>query len=681
MSSEEREKKNDKKRKEKAKESGNEEMLKREIYEGPKFGFLKRKIKESFLYSFSTSSNDNLQKYNGQYYYLITIMISDDQNNNSILLKATLDSIEKNISNLNKIGINLKDILILLFFEEIKTNDLFNREEDFNLNTKDKDYIYIELTTKNMLNEFNLIAFTKDKESYIIENLEFFYTKIVKDLLKENNGFIYSTILKNGIDLKENSLSNLFPCLIGPELNKNSIAIPTIETKSKGLFANIQQYENIHFNLYDLNYYDISCSVPINSDFNTMKINKNLLNYLNEFYNNLNKNCSVYYHDYFMGIFLKNKFCNVNFIPFVSGYFYYENIDYSEYMSLYVEKYSGYYSNFFNLFKSILGQLNLINKLFLIFQLIGMIIQFIYPSLSTLVIYSIFFECFNINDNRTAFFFTLIYITFLFFAGVTFKRSSSISQMKLITFFFFIFFELFYAFILICSIFAMNNIKKNKNLDKYKFNKIAISLLIIFNFIFGILPMFFSIGKILENIVNMIFYLFLGSPSSNSVFLMSYLFNASYKSGGIKLGDKNGFFLLVFFLSNIFFGSLIFFLTNRSKRVNCVLILSIIFTVYNFVKQISIVLRILIYEKKFDQYPKDQNIIQNISKDLKKIKDENYNDNDNNNNNIIDNDNDRENDNDNNNNNYENNNNNNSEREDTEEFKESPKLNNFEEED
>ena len=652
MSSEEREKKNDKKRKEKAKENGKEEMLKRERYQGPKFGFLERKIKESFLYSFTTGSNNNLQKYNGQYYYLIAIMISDDQNNNSKLLKATLDSIEKNISTLNKIGIDLKDILILLFFEEIKSNDLFI-SEDFNLNQKDKDYIYIELTTKNMLNEFNLIAFAKENESYIIENLEFFYTKIVKDLLKENNGFIYSTILKNGIDFKENSLSNLFPCLIGPELTKNSIAIPTIETKSKGLFANIQQYENIHFNLYDLNYYDISCSVPINSDFNIMKINKNLLNSLNEFYNNLNKNCSIYYHDYFMGIFLKNKLFNVNFIPFVSGYFYYDNIDYSDYMSLYIEKYSGYYSNFFNLFKSILGQLNLINKLFLLFQLIGMIIQFIYPSLSTLVIYSIFFECFNINDNRTAFFFTLIYVTFLFFAGVIFKRSSSISQMKLITFFFFIFFEFFYVFILICSIFAMNNIKKNKNLDKYKFNKIAISLLIIFNFIFGILPMFLSIGKILENIVNMIFYLFLGSPSSNSVFLMSYLFNASDKSGGIKLGDKNGFFLLVFFLSNIFFGSLIFFLTNRSKRVNCVLILSIIFTVYNFVKQISIIIRILVYEKYFSQSSNDKKVIEMVLNDIKKIKNipvDNIINNNNNNNNIINN---------NNNNNIINNNNNN----------------------
>ena len=189
----------------------------------------------------------------------------------------------------------------------------------------------------------------------------------------------------------------------------------------------------------------------------------------------------------------------------------------------------------------------------------------------------------------------------------------------------------------------MNNIKKNKNLDKYKFNKIAISLLIIFNFIFGILPMFFSIGKILENIVNMIFYLFLGSPSSNSVFLMSYLFNASDKSGGIKLGDKNGFFLLVFYLSNIFFGSLIFFLTNRSKRVNCVLILSIFFTVYNFVKQISIIIRILVYEKYFSKISNDKKVIEMVLNDLKKIKNIpvdniiNNNNNNNNNNNDYDN--------------------------------------------
>jgi hypothetical protein len=378
-----------------------------------------------------------LEKYKGQYYYLIPIIISDDSNDNSKLLKATLDTIEKNIPSLNKLGINLKDILIILFFEESKKCDLF-KEKDFNLGLTDLDYIYIELKTQNMLNEFNLIAMAKNNESSIIENLKVYYLNIVKDILKEN-GFIYSTILKNGINFKENSLSNLLTYLNAPE-NKNSISIPIIESKSNSLFGNILEYENVHFNLYNLNYYDMACSVPINSYFNTMKINKNLFNHLNEFYSTLNKNCSIYYHDYYMGIFLKNKLFNVNLISQISGNFYYQNIDYADYMSLYVDKYSGYYSNFFNLLKSILGQLNIINKIILIFQLIGMIFEFIYPSLSTLVIYSIFYECFNISDSRSSFFFSLIYITFLFFAGVTYKRNSSINSTKLISFFFFVFF-------------------------------------------------------------------------------------------------------------------------------------------------------------------------------------------------------------------------------------------------
>ena len=135
--------------------------------------------------------------------------------------------------------------------------------------------------------------------------------------------------------------------------------------------------------------------------------------------------------------------------------------------------------------------------------------------------------------------------------------------------------------------------------------------------------MILSIGKILSNIVNMFMYLFLGASSSTSVFLMAYLFNASEKSGGLKLGDKNGFTLLIFFLFNIFFGCLTFFNTSRKNRVNCVLILSIIFTVYNIIKQISIVLRILLYEKSFNKVIEEKKSIDEITKYVNAIKNDN----------------------------------------------------------
>ena len=45
----------------------------------------------------------------------------------------------------------------------------------------------------------------------------------------------------------------------------------------------------------------------------------------------------------------------------------------------------------------------------------------------------------------------------------------------------------------ICSIFAMHHVKKNKSDNRYKFNKTAISLLIILTFVFAIFPMIFGI--------------------------------------------------------------------------------------------------------------------------------------------------------------------------------------------
>ena len=617
------EQKDSKKKEKKEKVNKEEPKIKLKKYEGPAYGYLQKKNNICNIYSLETGSDKKLQKLKGKYFYLIPIIIPNDQDIYSDLLKNTLDSIEKNIPSLNKLNIDLQDILILLFIQKTTSLRFFSNEQMNNIHSFN-DFIYLEYTTKDMNNNFNILLFSKILETSIIEYLKLFYINIVPDIMKDNK-FLYITVLQCGVFFPENTLFNLMKCLTGPNLQKTSIAIPALETLSEGLFSNIQQYENTHFNIYNLNYYDMSCVIPINSTFNVMKIDNILLHNLNEFYKGIKNNCSMYYHDYSMGIFLKNKGHNVNYISFISGFTEQNDINYSDYMNNYVEKYSGYYANFFNLLHSIIGNIEIIKKVFLIFQLIGMIFEFIYPSLSTMVIYSILYECFNISDGRSAAFLTLIYTTFLLSAGVTFKKAVSIRNMKLVCLFYFVFFEIYYLFVLICSIVAMDNIKKNKRNDIYKFNKVAISLLIIFNFIVGILPMIFSINKILSNIVNMIKYLFLGAPSSSSVFLMAYLFNASEKSGGLKLGDKNGFTLLIFFLFNILFGCLTFFNTNRKKRVNCVLILSIIFTVYNIIKQCSIVIRIVLYEKAFTQVMEEPKITDEIVKNIKELKIENGN--------------------------------------------------------
>ena len=438
--------------------------------------------------------------------------------------------------------------------------------------------------------------------------------------------------MKYGIIFSQDALLKCFSCL-NDNYNKGSIVVPSIETIPKGLYSNIQQYENVHFNLYDLSYYDMASSVPINSYFNVMKINSPLLTEIQKFYKEkIKDNCSIYYHDYCMSIYLKKLVYDINYLTFVTGYFYETDIDYPYYLNNYVQKYSGYYANFFNLLDSFktFGNCDLLKKIILFFQIIGMILLFFFPSLSTMVVYTIFYECFNIADGRTATFFSIIYFFFLIFAGVTYKRrdSKSILNMKLISSFFFIFFEIYYLFIIICSIFAMNNVKKNKNNDRYKFSNTAISLLIILNFTFGILPMIFLIEKIIPNIVNMLLYLIFGAPSSNSVFLMAFLFNSTDHSGGNKIEEQNGFMIIIFFIFNLFFEGLIFFNTDRTQRVKAVLILSITFTIYNFFKQLGIILRIFTVGNKLQNIIQNKNNLIDISKKIKdlKVKELNIND-------------------------------------------------------
>ena len=594
----------------------NEKTFKAKLYD-----YLIRKNNKSYIYSQPKNNELNLNKYYGKYYYLILINIDSDSKENNRLLKVTLDSICKNLPSLKKIGINSKDILILLFFQNISSTFIF-QNEDFEKEYDINDYIYIELKTKYNDIEYDIIALTKNNTNKIIYNLKMFYNDIIRDI-KKNEGFIYTSIIKCGIEIKENSLLNLFLTLNDIK-NKGEISIPSIELNSYDLYSNIQKYENIHFNIYDLNYYDKAYVIPINSYFNLMKINNTLLNSIQNFYlKEIKLNCSLYYHDYFMGIYLKNLLYEVNYISNISVYLNQDNIDYSQLMSNYVLKYSGYYANFFNLYNSFITSYNcdLFQKIIFLFQLIGMIFQFFFPSLSSMVIYSIFSECFNINDERSSIFFTIIYFYFLILFGLTYKGVNNIKNMKLISLVYFIFFEIYYIFILICSIIAINNINKNKTNDKYNFNKFAISIIIILNFIFGIIPMIISINKIISNIKYLFIYLIFGLPSSNSIFLMTSLFNCCSKSGGNKIEEKNGFFFIIFFSFNLFFEGLIFFNTNRSKRFNSVLILGIFFTIYNFFKQFSIILRLLIDERKYINLMHDntKNILE-IENKIKKIK-------------------------------------------------------------
>ena len=134
----------------------------------------------------------------------------------------------------------------------------------------------------------------------------------------------------------------------------------------------------------------------------------------------------------------------------------------------------------------------------------------------------------------------------------------------------------------------MDNIKKNRNHDPYKFNNAAISCIIIFVFIPSIFPILMNIGKFIVNIVPMILYLFLGAPSSSSNFNICKILNASDSAGGVNSKDRKGIYIISYFLINLFFGSLTLFNYTREKRVKAVMGFGIFFVIYNFFKMAAI---------------------------------------------------------------------------------------------
>jgi hypothetical protein len=255
-----------------------------------------------------------------------------------------------------------------------------------------------------------------------------------------------------------------------------------------------------------------------------------------------------------------------------------------------------------------------------VLQLIGMMFEMIQPSLTCVVTYSVFAEGFNTFNMQPAVFLTS-------FLGVLFALSGVIalitkqqrSQTKSnIHFILFIVYEVYYVFIIIVAICAMYFIKHKKptisesdlnsnaayenyndylNISRYDFNTAAVVSIILINIIIGVMPMLIQFKKFFaENIVNALLYLVFGSISANSHFLVSYLH---------KFGEYRGnsdhmktVYVVVFYVMNYFVGYLTMINTCRQKRVNAVLILSIIFTCYNSLKCLAIVFKKIYIDKK-----------------------------------------------------------------------------------
>ena len=158
--------------------------------------------------------------------------------------------------------------------------------------------------------------------------------------------------------------------------------------------------------------------------------------------------------------------------------------------------------------------------------------------------------------------------------------------------------EIYYLFILICSIIAINNVRINNNSDPYKFNSLAISLIIVLTFIPSIIPLIIKNSLIIENIIPTLLYFSLGASQSTSTYMFPKILNSCEACGGEKTKERKGIIILAYFSFNLLIGCLSFFNYTRKKRVETIMIFGICFLVYNFFKMTAIVINLIINSNK-----------------------------------------------------------------------------------
>ena len=548
--------------------------------------------------------------------YTICILLKEDTKDDSELLKSTLDGIISNFGGLTELGINLENIFIYVFVNKIKNNELIPKEkiQDKLKEENKNNYLLTHFKLKDDGRDIKIEVVVKKDFMSDIEALKIFYTEIVKSLKAEKT--MITSVLTAGVKPSNNALSNLIKICIESNNNKtnkskkfnNCVTVPaleideTMDSKSDNFFTKLIRYERTHFNIYDMNFYKSTGAVPVLSLFNTMTIDKDLMDCLTTFYGSIkyldNEQLQkIDYHDYNLGLFLYKNNINIEYYSKeTSGTIKYRDFDYKY---LCVTREAGYYANFLDIAANFINfELPIFHKLFILFQIIGLLIEFIYPGLSILVIYSILVEAFDDVDYLPAWFMTLLYIIINLASGVSSLIGEKYKETKITNFICYYFMVVYYLFVIICSIPAMDNIKKQKLFGNelatdYEFNNAAAGCLITFIFIFAILPMIFRIDMITKNIVPMILYLFLGVPISTSNILISKIWNAPGTPGGKNIDDRKGIVILFFFLFNLFFGFLSSYIYVRELRANCVMGLAIFYLIYLVIKVLGIVLSII----------------------------------------------------------------------------------------
>ena len=571
-------------------------------------------------------NNDEEQlfiNYKGKYKYSFCILMENNELIDSIFLQQSLLSIGKNLKKLNEdINIEAQDICIFIFINEIKNNNnilkienLENEYEEKNKEFNIREWkMLCEKEDMKDLEKIQIFTINKLKYLYPIKSLIFYY-KILSQI-KIIKKIIFSTIITAGVTFDQNKLFELISYAYH-DAKKHGIAISSTDFKEDNLVSKLCTYEKKRFNIYNMSYMNESNIAPISSQLSTITINDKILRLLNDYYEKFKTNikAKIDYHDYNLALYLKQNDILIKYILDNPGYVTTsEEFSFYDYQQIYIDRFSGYYGNFFQILSSF-KSCTILQIPFLIFQIISMCFEFIMPSIVSMIIYIIFYAAFKTDDFRISLFLSLLYLTLMFISGYCSLVGKDINKMKNTYLIINILMTLLYFLSLISSIPAMHFANKNKNpdLSGYKFNKAAISTIIILTFIPYIIPIILNNSYLKGDAFLLLIYNLVFAPLFKINFNVAGILGASDASGGKTVKERKSLLVLFYLGINLFIGSLSFYNFDNKKKANCVMGFGIIYLVYNFIRSLAIVLEICF--KKEETFT-NQSLLNNIKDDL-----------------------------------------------------------------
>ena len=571
-------------------------------------------------------NNDEEQlfiNYKGKYKYSFCILMENNELIDSIFLQQSLLSIGKNLKKLNEdINIEAQDICIFIFINEIKNNNnilkienLENEYEEKNKEFNIREWkMLCEKEDMKDLEKIQIFTINKLKYLYPIKSLIFYY-KILSQI-KIIKKIIFSTIITAGVTFDQNKLFELISYAYH-DAKKHGIAISSTDFKEDNLVSKLCTYEKKRFNIYNMSYMNESNIAPISSQLSTITINDKILRLLNDYYEKFKTNikAKIDYHDYNLALYLKQNDILIKYILDNPGYVTTsEEFSFYDYQQIYIDRFSGYYGNFFQILSSF-KSCTILQVPFLIFQIISMCFEFIMPSIVSMIIYIIFYAAFKTDDFRISLFLSLLYLTLMFISGYCSLVGKNINKMKNTYLIINILMTLLYFLSLISSIPAMHFANKDKNpdLSGYKFNKAAISTIIILTFIPYIIPIILNNSYLKGDAFLLLIYNLVFAPLFKINFNVAGILGASDASGGKTVKERKSLLVLFYLGINLFIGSLSFYNFDNKKKANCVMGFGIIYLVYNFIRSLAIVLEICF--KKEETFT-NQSLLNNIKDDL-----------------------------------------------------------------